>query len=231
MRRWRIFRLTPLASRLSQIRMTRSDSRIYLASRSPRRRELLRQIGIAFDELPAQEQHGADVDETPLAGEAPDVYVTRLARAKAELGRRQVVARKLAAHPVLAADTTVVLDGEIIGKPGDAEHAQQLLRRLSGTTHEVLTAVAVAHAGRLEDVLSASQVEFRKLDDAEIADYVATGEPLDKAGAYAIQGHAATFVRRLDGSYSGTMGLPLVETAELLRRFGIEPTNNSTRPG
>lgn len=202
--------------------MTHLDAQIYLASRSPRRRELLHQIGIAFDELLTQEKHGADVDETPLAGEAPDVYVTRLARAKAELGWRQVVARNLAAHPVLAADTTVVLDGEILGKPDDAEHARQLLRRLSGTTHQVLTAVAAAHADRVEAVLSASAVEFRKLDDAEIRDYVATGEPLDKAGAYAIQGHAATFVRTLSGSYSGIMGLPLIETAELLRRFGIE---------
>jgi septum formation protein len=202
--------------------MTRSDSRIYLASRSPRRHELLHQIGIAFDELLAQEKHGADIDETPLAGEAPIHYVTRLARAKALLGWRQVVARKLAAHPVLAADTTVALDGEIIGKPEDAAHAQQLLRRLSGKTHQVLTAVAVAHAGGVEDVVSASAVEFRQLDAAEIRDYVATGEPLDKAGAYAIQGHAATFVRRLDGSYSGIMGLPLVETTGLLGRFGID---------
>jgi len=202
--------------------MTRSDSRIYLASRSPRRRELLHQLGIVFDELLAQEKHGADVDETPLTGEAPGAYVTRLARAKAELGWRQVEMRNLTVHPVLAADTTVVLDGEILGKPDDTAHAQQLLRRLSGKTHQVLTAVAVAQAGRVEDVRSASAVEFRTLDDAEIHDYVATGEPLDKAGGYAIQGHAATFVRALNGSYSGIMGLPLIETAELLRRFDIE---------
>ncbi|MCX7138606.1 MAG: Maf family protein [Proteobacteria bacterium] len=173
----------------------RSDTRIYLASRSPRRRELLQQLGVAFEEL-----QGADVDETPLAGEAPD---------------------KLPAHPLLAADTTVVLDGEILGKPDDAEHAQRLLRRLSGKPHQVLTAVAVAQQDRVETALSASAVEFRPLEDAEIRDYVAGGEPLDKAGAYAIQGHAAIFVRALTGSYSGIMGLPLIETAELLRRFGI----------
>lgn len=202
--------------------MTQSDAQIYLASRSPRRRELLQQLGVAFDELLAQEQHGADVDETPLAGEDPVQYVTRLARAKALLGWRQIVARNLAPHPVLAADTTVVVAGGIVGKPDDAGHAQQLLRRLSGTTHEVLTVVAVALDDRVETVLSASAVEFRTLDDAEIRDYAATGEPLDKAGAYAIQGRAATFVRAFYGSYSGIMGLPLVETAELLRRFGIE---------
>ncbi len=124
-------------------------------------------------------------------------------------------------HPVLAADTTVVLDGEILGKPDDAEHAQRLLRALSGKTHEVLTAVAVAREQRLETALSSSAVEFRDLDDAEIRDYVASGEPLDKAGAYAIQGRAAMFVRALTGSYSGIMGLPLIATAELLWRFGI----------
>ena len=202
--------------------MTHPDAQIYLASRSPRRRELLHQLGVTFDELLAQEKHGADVDETPLAGEAADEYVALLARAKADLGWRQVEMRNLTVHPVLAADTTVVLDGEILGKPDDAAHAQQLLRRLSGKTHQVLTAVAVALRDRLETMLSTSAVEFRKLDDAEIFDYVATGEPLDKAGAYAIQGHAATFVRVLHGSYSGIMGLPFVETAQLLRRFGID---------
>ena len=149
--------------------MTNPAIRIYLASRSPRRRELLQRLGVGFDDLLAQEKHGADVDETPLAGEAPDAYVMRLARAKAALGWRQVVARKLTAHPVLAADTTVVLDGEIIGKPDDAEHARQLLRRLAGKTHQVLTAVAVARQGRVEAALSSSKVEFRQLDDATVA--------------------------------------------------------------
>ena len=197
--------------------MTNPPIKIYLASRSPRRRELLQQLGVAFEEL-----QGADVDETPLAGEAPDAYVMRLARAKAELGVRQLTARKLSPHPLLAADTTVVLDGEILGKPDNAQHAQRLLRRLSGKTHQVLTALAVAQHGRMETGLSASTVEFRHLDNAEIRGYVAGGEPLDKAGAYAIQGQAAVFVRALTGSYSGIMGLPLMETAKLLRGFGID---------
>ena len=192
---------------------------IYLASRSPRRRELLQQIGIAFDELLAHANPAVDVDETPLAGEQAAAYVMRLARAKAAQGLSEVAARGLAPHPVLAADTTVVLDGEIIGKPDDAEHARALLRRLSGKAHAVMTAVAVARHDRTETALSVSTVEFRELDDAEIRDYVATGEPLDKAGAYAIQGRAAAFVRVLRGSYSGVMGLPLIETTRLLRRF------------
>jgi septum formation protein len=203
--------------------MTRRGGRIYLASRSPRRRELLNQLGVAFEELLAQELHGADVDETPYAGEAPQAYVVRVARAKAELGWRQVASRALAPLPVLAADTTVVLDGEILGKPADAGHALQMLGRLSAHAHSVLTAVAVAVAqgDRWETALSASTVEFRNLDDAEIRAYVAGGEPLDKAGAYAIQGGAAVFVRKLAGSYSGIMGLPLLATADLLWRFGI----------
>jgi septum formation protein len=197
------------------------SSRIYLASRSPRRRELLQQLGVEFEELLAHEMHGADVDETPLAGESPDAYVMRVACEKAYLGRRQIAARNLPSLPVLAADTTVVLDGEILGKPDDGEHALSILRRLSGRTHQVLTAVAVAQDQRVDSVLDISAVEFRTLDEAEIRDYVASGEPLDKAGAYAIQGRAAQFVRCLAGSYSGIMGLPLVATAELLLRFGI----------
>jgi septum formation protein len=201
--------------------MADGNPRIYLASRSPRRRELLDQLGVAFAELLTQELHGADVDETPQAGEVPETYVLRVARAKAELGWRRVVSRGLAPLPVLAADTTVVLDGEILGKPDDAEHARQMLCRLSAHTHCVLTAVAVARSDRLETALSASTVEFRNLEDAEIRAYAASGEPLDKAGAYAIQGRAAAFVRTLAGSYSGIMGLPLIETADLLWRFGI----------
>jgi septum formation protein len=205
--------------------MTHTDNRIYLASRSPRRRELLQQIGIAFELLPMRGglPRDVDVDETPLAGEAPAAYVMRIARAKATAGWREVVLQSLPASPVLAADTTVVLDGEIIGKPADAEHARQLLHRLSGKTHQVLTAIAVAYMEHIETALSTSAVEFRVLDDAEIRRYAESGEPLDKAGAYAIQGRAAVFVRAISGSYSGIMGLPLFETAELLRRFDIAP--------
>ncbi len=204
--------------------MTNPTARIYLASRSPRRRELLRQIGVGFEELPpnANSAHAA-IDETPHAGEEVDAYVMRIARGKAAAGVRHVALQRLPDYPVLAADTTVVCAGAIVGKPDDAAHAQQLLRRLSGATHQVLTAVVVAHGDRIESALSASAVEFRSLDDAEIRRYVATGEPLDKAGAYAIQGRAAVFVRAIRGSYSGIMGLPLYETAELLQRFGIRP--------
>lgn len=205
--------------------MTHTDNRIYLVSRSPRRRELLQQIGIAFESLLLREdpRRGADVDEAPAPGESPAVYVSRAARAKAEAGWRRIAGRRLPPYPVLAADTTVVLDGEIIGKPTDAQHAQQLLRRLSGQTHHVMTAVAVACEARVETALSISAVKFRELADGEIRRYVASGEPLDKAGAYAIQGRAAVFVRAISGSYSGIMGLPLFETAELLGRFDVAP--------
>ena len=205
--------------------MTRADNRIYLASRSPRRRGLLQQIGIAFEPLLLREdlRRGADVDEATLPGESPASYVSRVARAKAECGWGWIAARRLLPHPVLAADTTVVLDGEIIGKPADARGAHEILRRLSGRTHQVLTAVAVARGARVETALSTSAVEFRELADGEIRRYVASGEPLDKAGAYAIQGRAAVFVSVISGSYSGIMGLPLFETAELLARFNVAP--------
>ena len=205
--------------------MTRTDNRIYLASRSPRRRGLLQQVGIAFEPLLLREdlRRGADVDEAPVPGESPASYVSRVARAKAECGWGWIASRRLLPHPVLAADTTVVLDGEIIGKPADARGAHEILRRLSGRTHQVLTAVAVARGVRVETALSISAVEFRELADGEIRRYVASGEPLDKAGAYAIQGRAAVFVRAISGSYSGIMGLPLFETAELLARFNIAP--------
>lgn len=207
--------------RVSTSRLPSPASRIYLASRSPRRRELLVQLGVAFGDLLEQELHGTDADETPHASEAPRDYVVRIAADKAALGWRQVAAHQLARLPVLAADTTVVLAGEILGKPDGEAHAGRMLAQLSGRSHEVLTAVAIAHDERLETVLSVSTVEFRDLAAAEIEHYVAGGEPLDKAGAYAIQGAAAAFVRTLAGSYSGIMGLPLRETAGLLRRFGI----------
>lgn len=200
------------------------DRRIFLASRSPRRRELLKQIGIAFELLLLREdpRRGVDVDETPHTGELPADYVERVARAKAEIGAQRAAQRSLLLRPVLAADTTVVLDGVILGKPRNAEHARQMLSMLQSRTHQVITAVAVALRDRLESRISTSTVEFAPLSEAAIASYVASGEPFDKAGAYAIQGRAAAFVRRIDGSYSGIMGLPLPETAELLNRFGID---------
>jgi septum formation protein len=200
------------------------NRRIYLASRSPRRRELLRQIGVTFEIVLMREdtRRGADVDETPLAGEAPDAYVLRVARAKAASALTQIGRRGLAQQPVLAADTTVVCDGEILGKPVDAEDAARILTRLAGREHRVLTAIALARRDEVEARLSDSAVEFRRLAADEIRRYAATGEPLDKAGAYAIQGRAAAFVTRISGSYSGVVGLPLAEVAELLARFGID---------
>lgn len=199
-----------------------NNPRLYLASRSPRRRELLAQIGIQFDTIVFRDapREDSEIDETPHAGEAPIDYVQRVARAKAEHGWRIVGGRRLLLQPVLAADTTLEFDGEIIGKPINAADARAILCRLSGHTHRVLTAVAVAFEGRLESVLSISDVSFGVIEESEIRSYVATGEPMDKAGAYGIQGHAGMFVERLAGSYTGVMGLPLYETVQLLKRFG-----------
>ncbi len=198
------------------------EPRIYLASRSPRRRELLAQIGVRFEPLlfrgPPRED--ADVDEAPLAGETAQDYVVRVAVAKAAAGAGRLRQRRLVAHPVLAADTIVEIDGRIIGKPQNEAAAVLTLQRLSGRVHRVLTAVAVADAERCEHRLSVNEVRFRPLDLEEISRYVASGEPLDKAGAYGIQGRAAIFIESVSGSCSGIVGLPLCETALLLRRFG-----------
>lgn len=197
--------------------------RIYLASKSPRRRDLLRQIGVNFDVLTfraGERGEDADVDETPLPGEAVERYVERLALAKAQAGMRRVLWRKLLPHPVLAADTTLEVDGEIVGKPHDAAEAHAILERLSGRRHRVLTAVAMSDGERTRSRLSVSEVAFRSLGEHDIRRYVATGEPFDKAGAYGIQGHAAIFIEEIRGSYSGIMGLPLFETAALLEIFG-----------
>jgi len=196
--------------------------RLYLASRSPRRRELLTQMGVAFDTLIFRggQRSDSETDETPHAGEDPVAYVERVTRAKAEYGINLLLERRLPLRPVLAADTTLELAGEIIGKPVDESDAVAILRRLSGQTHAVLTGVAVSHEGRTEYVLSTSEVSFREIDDDEIRHYVRSGEPMDKAGAYGIQGRAGLFVEHLAGSYTGVMGLPVCETGELLKRFG-----------
>jgi len=197
--------------------------RIYLASTSPRRRELLRQIGVGFDVLAfrsGERGEDADVDETPLPGEAVERYVERLALAKAEAGVRRVLWRRLPQRPVLAADTALEVDGDIIGKPVDAAAAHAILSRLSGRSHRVLTAVAVGDGRRIRSRLSVSEVRFRPLGEDDIRHYIACGEPMDKAGAYGIQGRAAVFVEEIRGSYSGIMGLPLFETAQLLDAFG-----------
>lgn len=198
--------------------------RIYLASRSPRRRELLKQIGVGYEVLLFRESpaRAVDVDETPLPNEAPRDYVQRITREKAEKGRYCVKQRMLPRLPVLAADTAVVLGDRILGKPANRDGAIEMLSALSGREHEVLTAVAVAFGERLEMRLSVSTVKFKTLSIDEIRRYADTGEPLDKAGAYAVQGRAAAFVAHLAGSYTGVMGLPLFETAELLTEFGIE---------
>jgi nucleoside triphosphate pyrophosphatase len=196
---------------------------IYLASRSPRRRELLSQIGVRYSLLlfRSRPESKEEVNEDPLPDEAPAVYVERVARAKAESGWRRMMQRNLPQAPVLAADTTVALDGRIFGKPTDRDDAASMLAALSGTRHEVLTAVALQQGEWLESALSVSEVEFKKLTEDEIRQYVATGECDDKAGAYAIQGRAARFIVELRGSYSGVMGLPLYETSRLLDRLPI----------
>ena len=197
---------------------------IYLASKSPRRQELLRQLGIEFTELLLREAVGRrrDIVEAPRKGESPIEYIKRVARTKAAVGWHQMGRRGLAPKPVLAADTEVVLDGTVLGKPKDAMSAVDMLRRLSGQTHEVSTAVAIRWNTQILIAVSLSRVTFRALIDDEIERYVATGEPFDKAGAYAIQGRAAAFVSHLEGSYSGVMGLPLFETAEILAKIGLE---------
>jgi septum formation protein len=176
-------------------------------------------MGIGFDPLPFEE---GTVDETAHPGEIPERYVERIARAKAAHGWNVVALRRLVPRPVLAADTVVELDGRIIGKPTDADDALDTLRRLSGRTHRVLTAVAVACDGVLEALVSVSEVRFGTLDNVRLERYVASGEPMDKAGAYGIQGRAGVFVEHLSGSYSGVVGLPLHETALLLEHFGFQ---------
>ena len=196
---------------------------IYLASRSPRRRELLNQIGVKYEPLMFREGARQDAtDESVHPGELPDVYVRRVTQLKADAAWQRVIMRRgLRRMPVLTADTTVALGTEILGKPADRDDALRILQLLSGTCHRVLTAVAVLYEGRCEMAVSESMVTFAPLDEERILAYVKSGEPFDKAGAYGIQGRAAAFVQRLEGSYTGVMGLPLYETANLLRLFGV----------
>lgn len=198
------------------------DSRIYLASRSPRRRELLTQIGVPFSLLlfRSEPRHDEQVDETPLPDELVEDYVVRVARAKAGFGEQLVRSRHLRPYPVLAADTTVELDGKIYGKPADAAEAAAMLRAFSGRSHRVLTTVAVAWQDAIRHRLNVNEVRFRDIGEAEIRHYVQSGEPMDKAGAYGIQGHAAMFVAEMRGEHSGIVGLPLCETTLLLREIG-----------
>ena len=184
--------------------------RVVLGSASPRRRELLKLIGIPHEVVPA------DIDETEHEGEAPAAYVERLAREKAA-----AVARLAPDALVIAADTTVVIDGDIIGKPADDAEATRMLQRLGGRSHTVYTAIAVQRSGRVESEIEVVSVSFRPLSADDIAAYIATREPMDKAGAYGIQGFGATIVERIDGDYFAVMGLPLVRLVRLMQRVGV----------
>ncbi len=202
---------------------------IYLASRSPRRRELLRQIGVRFEPMMLRlaMPRGPDVDEAQQRGETAADYVERISREKAHFGLRSLALRSLLPRPVLSADTVVIVDGHVLGKPADKPEASEFMRRLSGRTHEVRTCVALGQLGmndqsQVLQATSVTQVTFRKVSVDEIERYCATSEPYDKAGGYAIQGLAAIFIERIEGSYSGVMGLPLFETAQLLAQAGVE---------
>ncbi|MDP6436141.1 MAG: Maf family protein [Gammaproteobacteria bacterium] len=185
---------------------------LLLASASPRRRELLTQLGVQFTVVPA------NIDESILPGELPESYVRRMAAGKAEAGRRSAGGR-----PALGADTAVIIDDRILGKPRDRADALDMLELLAGRTHQVISGVAVADGTQVLERLSTTKVSFGPISAAEREAYWATGEPRDKAGAYAIQGYGAVFVRHINGSYTGVVGLPLYETAELLRCIGLNP--------
>lgn len=212
--------------------MTPPTAQIYLASKSPRRGQLLRQIGISFESLLLRsggrsggerggERSDPDVSEIVHPGEAARDYVARVANEKAAFGWQVLLQRGKVPRPVLAADTCIVIDDDILGKPANQGEAHAMLGRLSGRTHEVLTAIAVHYENKIEQLTQVSSVRFGVLSPASIAAYCATQEPYDKAGGYGVQGAAALFVEHIEGSYSGIMGLPLFETAQLLRRAGI----------
>jgi septum formation protein len=200
------------------------DKKIYLASKSPRRRELLRQVGVEFEllSLRSDPTRGADVSEDERPGESPLDYVARVAREKGAFAWNVLHLRRMPLRPVLSADTTVTIDGEILGKPADKDEAAAMLERLSGRTHQVLTSVALHHTDVTEQVTQVSNVRFATLSPATIKAYCATPEPYDKAGAYGIQGLAALFIEHIEGSHSGIMGLPVFETARLLKKAGVE---------
>jgi septum formation protein len=199
------------------------DKKIYLASKSPRRRDLLRQVGVDFELLMVRSDpvRGPDVTEEPYEGEDPHEYVARVASEKGAFAWSVLQQRRQPLRPVLAADTTVTIDGLILGKPQSPAEAMEMLERLSGRTHQVLTSVAVHCSDVADQITQVSNVRFAKLTAAAIEAYCATPEPYDKAGGYAIQGVAAIFVEHIEGSHSGIMGLPLFETANLLRRAGL----------
>ena len=199
------------------------DQKIYLASKSPRRRELLRQIGVEFELLLLRENtaRGPDVPELVLPGETPLAYVERVTREKVETACDTMLSRRLPVRPVLTADTTVTLDGRILGKPANVTEAMDMLRLLSGRTHQVLTSVALRRDADFWQMTHSSEVTFDSLSEDTMRAYCALPEPYDKAGGYAIQGRAAQYIRHISGSHSGIMGLPLFETAQLLQQAGI----------
>jgi septum formation protein len=200
------------------------DKKIYLASKSPRRRELLRQVGVEFELLSLRSDpgRGPDVSEDERPGEAPLDYVARVARDKGAFAWKILALRRMPLRPVLSADTTVTIDGQILGKPANSDEAAAMLERLSGRTHQVLTSVALHHIDLAEQITQVSNVRFATLSPATIKAYCATPEPYDKAGAYGIQGLAALFIEHIEGSHSGIMGLPVFETARLLQKAGVE---------
>jgi len=194
---------------------------IYLASKSPRRAELLRQLGVSFTLLDADANEDVEALEVLVAGESARHYVQRVTAQKAAAALVRMRRRGLVSAPILAADTTVAIGRLILGKPGDRHAARDMLERLSGTTHRVLTAVAVTQGRRLELALSESRVRMDRLSRGQITSYIDSGEPFGKAGGYALQGRGARFVRHISGSPSGIVGLPLFETALLLGHFGV----------
>lgn len=203
--------------------MKPTPHKIYLASKSPRRRELLRQIGIEFELLLLRDHtpRGPEVDEIVKPNERAEDYVARVTLEKAAFAQKTMWWRKLPQRPILAADTTVVLDGRILGKPANEAEAIDMLRSLSGRTHQVFTHIAVLHEDQTFQTTQRSDVAFTRLSDDMIRAYCATAEPYDKAGGYGIQGQAALFIQDIAGSYSGIMGLPLFETGQLLEKAGI----------
>lgn len=203
--------------------MKPADHKIYLASKSPRRRELLRQIGVEFELLLLRDQspRGPEVSEEVLPNESAENYVVRVTREKVEHAANIMLVRRLPVRPVLAADTTVVIDGRILGKPANEQEAMEMLRLLSGRTHQVMTSIALNKDDQTTQVTQISDVTLATLSEEKMRAYCATSEPYDKAGGYGIQGLAAVFIQHIAGSYTGIMGLPLHETAQLLDQAGI----------
>ncbi|WP_067519870.1 Maf family protein [Endozoicomonas ascidiicola] len=194
---------------------------IYLASQSPRRAELLQQIGVSFQKIVCS------IDETPIAGERPSDYVLRMAKEKAIAGWQRLLHSKKEKRPLLASDTTVVFDGQILGKPEDENDARRMLQLLSGQKHQVMTSIALSDGERAVSEVVTTEVVFNDLTNQLINDYIASGEPFDKAGAYAIQGYGAVLVASIAGSFSAVVGLPLMETARLLSEFDVPVWSNS----